>query len=121
MSERERAIEVLRQARDLLARRLSEKILESEEELLDDARGDSYLSQIETIFDQFGTKLTHLNQLINNLPTEAEASTQVETGFVPADQVSPMAADAAMADEAGPAHPAAITGPLIISPPALPA
>jgi hypothetical protein len=121
MSERERAIDILRQARDLLAQRLSDRILESEEELLDDARGDSYLDQIETIFDQFGTKLTHLNQMINNLPQEAEASPQSDSSFAAADYVSPMAADAAMADEASPSQPAAITGPLIISPPALPA
>ena len=49
MSERGKALDVLRQARDLLAQRLTERVLEVEEGLLDDARGDSYLGDIESI------------------------------------------------------------------------
>jgi hypothetical protein len=121
MSDRARALEVLRQARDLLAQRLTERILDAEEALLDDARGDSYLGDIETIFDIFGTKITHLNQLINNLPLETETASQHQTGYAHGDYVNPLGADAAVADEVVTSHPAAITGPLIIAPPALPA
>jgi hypothetical protein len=117
MSDRVRALEILRQARDLLASRLTERILDSEEGLLDDARGDSYLGDIETLFDQFGTKLTHLNQMINNLPLETEAVP--ESTFEPGEFVPPPFPDAP--EELITTHPTAITGPLIIAPPALPA
>ena len=119
MSERAQALEVLRKARDLLAQRLTERILDAEEGLLDDARGDSYLGDIETIYDQFGTKLTHLNQLINNLPQEAETASHEPGGFSAGDYVGQQGA--AATDEVITSHPAAITGPLIIVPPALPA
>jgi len=121
MSDRARALEILRQARDLLAHRLTERILESEEGLLDDARGDSYLGDIESIFDSFGARLTHLNQLINNLPLETEAPPPVHTGYPGDDLADPLSAETAMADELITTHPAAITGPLIVSPLALPA
>src|SRR3954453_20849101 len=121
MTERGRALDILRQARDLLAQRLTEPILDAEEGLLDDARGDSYLGDIETLFDQFGTKLTHLTQMINNLPLETEAHPASQGGFSAGDYAGPLASDAAAADEMVTSHPAAITGPLIIAPPALPA
>jgi hypothetical protein len=117
MSDRGRALEILRQARDLLAQRLTERVLDAEEGLLDDARGDSYLGDIETLYDQIGVKLMHLNQLINNLPQETETATQpdADSGYV----AQPV--DSAVTDEVVASHPAAITGPLIIAPPALPA
>ena len=121
MNDRGKALDILRQARDLLAQRLAERILDAEEGLLDDARGDSYLGDIETIYDQFGMKLMHLNQLINNLPQETEAATQSTAEFAPADYSAQQAVDPAAADEVITSHPAAITGPLIIEPPALPA
>jgi hypothetical protein len=121
MNERAQALEVLRKARDLLAQRLAERILDAEEGLLDDARGDSYLGDIETIYDQFGTKLMHLNQLINNLPQESEPAASGQSGFSASDFVAPQPVDPAAADEVITSHPVAITGPLIIAPPALPA
>lgn len=121
MNDRTRALEILRRARDLLADRLTERILDSEEGLLDDARGDSYLGDIDSIFDQFGTKLAHLNQLINNLPLETEESPSPPEPPYAGDHAGPAAADAAMAEEMVATHPAAITGPLMIAPPGLPA
>jgi hypothetical protein len=115
--DRGRALDILRRARDLLAERLTERILDAEEGLLDDARGDSYLGDIDTIYDQFGTRLSHLNQLINNLPLE----TEVPTASTESEYVGPTAVDAIVADEVINTHPAAITGPLIVAPPALPA
>lgn len=120
MNDRGKALEVLRQARDLLAQRLTARILDAEEGLLDDARGDSYLGDIESLYDQFGTKLVHLNQLINNLPQETEAAPHPASEFSASDY-SAQAVDPAAADEVITSHPAAITGPLIIAPPALPA
>lgn len=121
MSERARALEILRQARDLLAQRLTERVLDAEEGLLDDARGDSYLGDIETLYDQLGTKLMHLNQLINNLPLETEAAPQTNAGFAAADYSAQPSGEPSLADDVISSHPAAITGPLIIAPPALPA
>ena len=62
----------------------------------------------------------HLNQLINNLPQETEAAPHPTAGFAAGDYAQP-AVDPAAADEVITSHPAAITGPLIIAPPALPA
>jgi hypothetical protein len=120
MNDRGKALDVLRQARDLLAQRLTERILDAEEGLLDDARGDSYLGDIENLYDQFGTKLMHLNQLINNLPQETEAAPHPAADFTAGDY-SAQGVDPAAADAVITSHPAAITGPLIIAPPALPA
>jgi hypothetical protein len=121
MSDRGKALEILRQARDLLAERLTERILDVEEGLLDDARGDSYLGDIETVYEQFGAKLMHLNQLINNLPQDMEAAPHPESGFSAGDYSVQQPVDPTAADEVITSHPAAITGPLIIAPPALPA
>lgn len=120
MSDRERALDILREARDLLAQRLAERVLDAEEGLLDDARGDSYLSDIETIYDQFGAKLMHLNQMINNLPQETETAPPEQEGCGAAEFVEPQPAEAA-ADEMAASHTAALTGPLVVVPRALPA
>ena len=45
-----------------------QRILESEQEIADDAEGASFLSEIETIFDQIGGRLAHLNAMLSNLP-----------------------------------------------------
>lgn len=122
MNDRVRALEILRRARDLLADRLTDRILAAEEGLLDDARGDSYLGDIETIYDQFGMRLTHLNQMINNLPLETEMPVQAAEDFTAADDyVGTHGSDSVPADDAFSKHQVAITGPLIITPPALPA
>ncbi len=72
MDERGRAIRILRQTRDALARRLTERILEAEEEILAEAEGESFLSEIETIYDQIGIRLAHVNQMLSHLPAAAE-------------------------------------------------
>ncbi|QDU77314.1 hypothetical protein Pan97_43810 [Bremerella volcania] len=72
MSDRNEALAVLKQARDALLARMTEAILEQAEEIVADAQGESFLSEIETLYDQMGNKLAHLNQMISNLPAEAE-------------------------------------------------
>ncbi|HTN73612.1 MAG TPA: hypothetical protein VL096_00125 [Pirellulaceae bacterium] len=72
MNDRARALAILKQAREILARRLTERVLDSAEELLDDARGESYMSEIESLFEQVGTPLAHLNQIIGALPPEED-------------------------------------------------
>jgi len=72
MSDRNEALAVLKQARDALMVRMTEAILDQAEEIVADAEGQSFLSEIETLYDQMGNKLAHLNQMIANLPVEPE-------------------------------------------------
>ena len=72
MNDRAQAIFILKQARDMLADRLSERVIEARSEILEDAHGFSFLSEIETIYEQFGARLVHLNQLLANLPAVDE-------------------------------------------------
>lgn len=68
MSERNQAIEILKAARDSLAEQLTERVLECREEILDDAAGDSFMGEIEQIYEKFGNRLNHLNSMISSLP-----------------------------------------------------
>jgi len=72
MNDRKRAIAVLREARQILSDRLTERVLETAEEILADARGESYMNDIETVYEQVGIKLAHVNQMLSNLPAGAE-------------------------------------------------
>ena len=73
MNERARAIAILKQAREMLAERLTERVLEGHEDLLEDAAGFSYMGEIEAIYEQLGSKLVHISQMISNLPPTPEA------------------------------------------------
>ena len=68
MNDRDRAISILRRARDILAGRLTDRVIDSQEEILDDAVGDSYLGEISTLYDELGTRLAHVNQLLAAMP-----------------------------------------------------
>jgi len=124
MTDRTRAAEILREARAILSERLTEKVLEQGEDLLADARGDSYMNEIESLYEQVGHKLSHVSQMLANLPAEAPAATTTQTA----------AAQHATADvftvEAGPPHASdvfvqdttpALLGPQYTPAPALPA
>jgi hypothetical protein len=78
MNPRSEAIHILQQARDLLADRLTDRVREAREQILDDAEGNSYLSEIEQIYEQMGGRLAHLNAMLSNLPPMDEPQT-VET------------------------------------------
>jgi hypothetical protein len=125
--DRARAIEILREARAILAARLSEKVIEQAEEILADARGDSYMNEIESLYEQVGHKLTHVSQMLSNLPAEEPAPLPSPSASATAAQ--PLAednyrhatepassADAVMADITP-----ALIGPLYVATPALPA
>jgi hypothetical protein len=123
MNDRAQAVEILRQARTVLAERLTEQVIEQAEEILADARGDSYMNEIETLYDQIGHKLTHVSQMLSNLPAEspptdtttAAAEDRPDATFSMATETSP-SADAVVADTLP-----ALVGPLYIATPALPA
>lgn len=79
MNERSIAISILQKARDALSERLTQRVVDAQSEIEADADGSSYLSEIETIYEQFGGRLAHLNAMLSNLPpatmtTPAEAT-----------------------------------------------
>jgi hypothetical protein len=81
MNPRVEAISILQQARDMLAERLTERIRESRQEILDDAEGVTYLSEIETVYEQLGGRLAHINAMLSHLPpAEDVGSGEAATG-----------------------------------------
>lgn len=70
MNERALAISILQRARDELSQRLTERIVESQHEIEQDAAGGTYLSEIEAIYEQIGARLAHLNAMLTNLPPQ---------------------------------------------------
>ena len=74
MNPRVEAISILQQARDMLAERLTERVLEARQEILDDAEGVTYLSEIETVYEQLGGRLAHINTMLSHLPPVDDAS-----------------------------------------------
>lgn len=119
MTDRDRALDILRKARDLIADRLTEQILENEDSLFDDARGESYLSDIESMYERFGLRLSHLNQLINNLPGDTD-TIPMESATFGTNAATSELEESGTIEEASSSS-AALIGPLIVSPPALPA
>jgi hypothetical protein len=123
MNNRARAIEILREARAILAERLTEKVVEQAEDIVADARGDSYMNEIESLYEQVGLKLTHVSQMLSNLPVEepaphaamATAPHASDDTFTVATETAPSAD--AIVEEATPA----LLGPLYVATPALPA
>jgi len=81
MNEQPSARKVLLAARSELARRLSELVLAAEEEVLADARGESYMNEIETLYEQVGIKLAHVNQMLAGLPADLEV--EIATSSTP--------------------------------------
>ncbi len=79
MNDRAKAISVLREARDRLATRLTEHILESSEEILEDADGLRYVGGIEEVYDRLGTRLNHVSAMLQSLPPADEGPVQWQT------------------------------------------
>jgi hypothetical protein len=122
MNDRARALKVLREAKAILADRLTEKVLEQADEILADARGDSYMNEIESLYEQVGLKLTHVGQMLANLPapqqephTSTAAAQHAPEETFQLDTESP--GDDVFIAETMPA----LTGPLYVATPALPA
>ena len=106
MQDRARAIALLQQARDLLAERLTERILECRDQILEDALGLAYSSEIDAIQEQIGQRLNHVNLLLNNLPPQDEPP--------PVEDPEPAAAQPVLGYEGAetPASAATATAPL---------
>src|SRR5262245_21143004 len=122
MTDRQRAHDILREAKDALAERLTELVLQSADDILADARGDSYMNEIESLYEQLGMKLAHVSQMLSNLPAElpppvpspppADLAERGDT-FTLATEPSP-SADAVVADTTP-----ALMGPVFVATPAL--
>lgn len=80
MNDRNRAIDVLKRARDLLAERLTERILESRDDLLADAMGLAYQSEIDAVYEQVGARLNHVSAMLGSLPPEDEPKDEQAAG-----------------------------------------
>lgn len=72
MNDRDKAIKILTQARDTLTEQLNERVLESADEIISDAEGETFLSEIEALFDKVGIKLHHIGIMLSQLPKIAE-------------------------------------------------
>ena len=70
MNDRARAIEILKYARDMIAERLTERIIDARNDIAEDAMGLSYMGEIESVYEQLGGRLAHLNQMLVNLPPD---------------------------------------------------
>ena len=74
MNQRSLAISILERARDQLGQRLAQRVVEAQQEIEADAEGNSYLSEIETIYDELGARLAHVNAMLANMPTSSGPS-----------------------------------------------
>jgi hypothetical protein len=123
MNDRARAIALLKQARELLAERLTERVLAGSDELLEDAAGFSYMGEIEALYEQVGTRLVHVSQMLSNLPPVNDPP---EGDFV-SDGASAAASEESASDEAssheggeGGTESIIVGGPLGLKTPGLP-
>lgn len=74
MNERAQALAVLRQARDALADRLTERILAQKGDILEEALGLSLGGSggIDAIYDELGLRLNHVQVMLSCLPPADE-------------------------------------------------
>lgn len=102
MNDRNRAISLLQQARDILAERLTERLLESREAILEDALGLSFASEIDAVQEQIGLKLNHVNCMLSNLPSIEEPPPATEDA-APQSATNVLGYDPQATDDAQPA------------------
>jgi len=123
MNDRMRAIGILKEAREILAQRLQEKVLDQSEEILADARGDSYMNDIDGVYEQVGLRLSHVSQMLSNLPAEAEPpfSSNVHANHTAEDTFTVATEPAHNADAIVTHTLPALAGPVYLATPALPA
>lgn len=105
MNERARAVAILQQVRDILAQRLTERVVEAHDDLLEDAQGNSYSGEIEQLYEQLGLRLSHVSSMLSCLPPASEP--------VGGDLTLAPAVDVIVTDTGG--HPAAAIASLTYS------
>lgn len=65
---------ILLTARDVLRDRLADRVVEGRDEIIGDASGESYMSEVETLHEQLGLKLLQVSQMLECLPSRETAS-----------------------------------------------
>jgi hypothetical protein len=122
MPARKRALDILRQSREILSQRLTELVLEQAEDILADARGESYMNEIESLYEQVGMKLAHVGQMISHLPDAAlETTTTTAAAHHRAEDTFTVATHGAQAADLDFAEALpALEGPIYVAAPALP-
>lgn len=70
--QRKLAHSILVRTRDILAEQLTERIVEDEQSILDDATGTDYMDDIGRLYESVGVKLGQINSMIANLPINEE-------------------------------------------------
>jgi hypothetical protein len=125
MNDRTHAQAILRQAREILAQRLTALVGEQAEEILADARGESYMNEIEALYEHVGMKLAHLGQILSHLPPEpiepvAGTTTTTAAAQHAPEQTFSVATDAAPSADVSDESLPALSGPVYVAAPALP-
>lgn len=92
MDKQERALSILKEARQLLASRLADMVVDSDEDILEDAQGFSYMDEIDTLQEKAGGRLNIVNGLIASLAT-ATADAKAEAAAKAAEEAAAKAAD----------------------------
>lgn len=124
MNDRQRAHDILHEAKQALAQRMTEMVLESGDDILADARGDSYMNEIESLYEQVGMKLAHVSQMLSNLPVETvpPVAERTEPQGAPLGDTFTLATEpATSADAVVSDTMPALMGPIFVATPALPA
>ncbi|MFT7487605.1 MAG: hypothetical protein ACI9F9_003466 [Candidatus Paceibacteria bacterium] len=80
MVDHNQTLSVLKEAREILAQRMSEMILENPEEFLKDAAGDSYMDEIGTIYEKVGGRLAQINAMLGNVPSASGPVALTDSG-----------------------------------------
>jgi hypothetical protein len=68
MTHRTEAILILGEARDALLERLAERVVECREGILEDAQGESFMSEIEAVYDEIGGRLVKVSEMLGSIP-----------------------------------------------------
>jgi len=90
MTQRKQAIETLCRARDMLADRLTERIVELQDELLEEAVGLAPHGRISALHEELGMPLAHVTNMISNLPAEPDLTDEEFSGRPPKEADSPL-------------------------------
>ncbi len=122
MPDRQRALDVLREAREILAQRLTELVLEQSGDILGDARGESYMNEIDSLYEQVGMKLAHIGQMISHVPADiVETTTTTAAAQYGPEQTFTVATDSGTGgDEQLQDTLPVLSGPIYMAAPALP-
>ncbi|MEZ6071006.1 MAG: hypothetical protein R3C10_12200 [Pirellulales bacterium] len=86
MNDTARAISILRQARDILSERLVHHVNEHQEALLADALGLDFSGEIDSLYEQIGARLAHINTMLSQLPAQPTSATDAGEDVITASE-----------------------------------